>query len=226
MSNNVNRTFLTLIWIPWRIPHRRVARRGTWVNFPRHGGKIAKKHAQKWRIFPQFSAFFQVLPNTHRSEQHRCQPSANIIANVNCEYSELITTKDHESSNFWRLYFSLYSVFPKVKFSNACLVPIATFFKHGFQISKHVRTCRHVKLGHAASHYGSSHYQLCNPVNDNSSISQSLLNLTNDWVMNNELANGDATRHRVRLWYLTVLAALSTIPWNVKSKGCNGSSSL
>ena len=25
---------------------------------------------------------------THRSEQHGCQPSANIIANVNCEYSE------------------------------------------------------------------------------------------------------------------------------------------
>ena len=23
----------------------------------------------------------------------------------------------------------------------------ATFFKHGFQISKHVRACRHVKLG-------------------------------------------------------------------------------
>ena len=28
MSNNVNRTFLTLIWIPWRIPHRRIARGG------------------------------------------------------------------------------------------------------------------------------------------------------------------------------------------------------
>jgi len=39
------------------------------------------------------------------------------------------------------------SVFLKVKFTNACLVPIATFFKHGFQISKHVRACRHVKLG-------------------------------------------------------------------------------
>jgi len=62
MSNNVNRTFLTLIWIPWRIPHRCVARGGIWVNVHRHGGKIAKKHAQKWRIFPQFSAFFQWCP--------------------------------------------------------------------------------------------------------------------------------------------------------------------
>jgi len=97
--------------------------------------KNRKKHAQKWRIFPQFSAFFQWCP----------PPSEKCPL-----HSKILTTKDRETSNFWRLYFSLYSVFPKVKFSNACLVPIATFFKHGFQISKHVRACRHVKLGPAA----------------------------------------------------------------------------
>ena len=97
----------------------------------------------------------KVLLNTHRSEQHGCQPSANIIANVNCEYSEQITTKDRESLNFWRLYVSLYSGFTKVTFSNACLVPIATFFKHGLphlqarvsNLQARPCLCRHVKLG-------------------------------------------------------------------------------
>ena len=127
MSNNVNRTFLTLIWIPWRIPHSRVARGGTWVNVPRHGGKIAKnmhrndEFSRNFWLFPDVAEHTQVrtawLPTVRK---HYCQCQLRIFR-----------INHYERPRIWRLYFSLYSVFPKVKFSNACLVPIATFLKQG-----------------------------------------------------------------------------------------------
>ena len=155
--------------------------------------KIAKKHAQKWRIFPQFSAFFQWCPlrqkkcptslakswlrawcRNYASRLSKSKTSLNhgctVVLPALCRLrlSALVNhartagrTSNLDKTGMIRrmcrwamkmkiVYFSLYSVFPKVKFSNASLVPIATFFKHGLphlQARISNLQARHVPVG-------------------------------------------------------------------------------